>query len=41
MNNKINKDENNEFCPQNLPKRNEEPLADFSIKKFLFCLNPR
>ena len=38
MNAQISKDENNEFCLQNLSNRNGQYLADFSLKNRLICL---
>ena len=41
MNALIGKDGNNKFCLHNLPKRNGEYLADFSLKNRLAYLNTK
>ena len=39
MNSLIGKDENNKFCLYNLPNRNGEYLAEFSLENRSACLN--
>ena len=39
MNAHIGKDRNNKFCLHNLPSRNGEYLAGFSLENSLACLN--